>query len=104
MKTETVESYPSTTMAVYYNPGTMEVYQLVFETNGKFLTRLDKMWRELSDDDDSLENLNYYHILPSDWKAANDLFDDNQFENRVMKITELKDLWASYVNKDGEFV
>jgi hypothetical protein len=104
MKTETVESYPSVAMAVYYEEGLNEVYQLIFETpNGDF-TRLDQMWRELDESDTSLEKLSYHNILPGDWASARNRFDEAQFENRVMKITDLEDLWAQYVNKDGEFV
>jgi hypothetical protein len=104
MKTEVVDSYPTTSMAVYFDQGLNEVYQLVFQTPNGYFTRLDEMWRELDESDTSLEDLGYYNILPADWASAKERFDEAQFENRVMQITELEEFWAQYVDKDGEFV
>jgi hypothetical protein len=103
MKTEVVERVPAAYMAVYYDAGLNEVYQLVFHTPDGGFTRLDKMWRELEETDTSLEDLTYYNILPEDWASARNKFDEAQSENRVMQITELKDHWAQYIDKDGEF-
>lgn len=104
MKTEIVESYPDSSMSVYYDAGLGEVYQLVFHTGTGAYTRLDRMWRQLTEEDDSLHDLNYYDILPQDWRKAKDLFDEAQSENRVMNIDELKEYWAEYVDANGEFV
>lgn len=104
MKTEVVDSYPTTSMVVYFDPGLNEVYQLVFKTPDGYFTRLDQMWRELDESDTSLEDLSYHNVLPTDWASVKERFDTAQFENRVMQITELEDFWAQYVDKDGEFV
>lgn len=104
MKSEIVESYPNSAMSVYYDGDLGEVYQLVFHSVLGAHTRLDKMWRKLLEDDDSIHEMNYYDILPQDWGTVRDLFDEAQAENRVMDISELKEYWAEYVDANGEYV
>lgn len=105
MKTEQVESYPSVSMSVLYDAGLGEVYQLLFSTPSGTYTRLDRMWRQLDAADTSFDStLQAYDILAEDWKAVRDLFDQAQFDNKVMDIDELKEYWAEYVNSKGELV
>jgi len=90
-------AYPADLMSLHYDSDLGEVYQLVLFTRNGQWTRIDGLWREFSDDDDSLEYLEYYSVLPEDYKAVRDMFDQSQMDNKILHIDDYDQYLAEMI-------
>lgn len=102
MKKLKVNSYPADLMTVNFDPDLGEVYQLVLFTRYGQWTRVDGLWREFNDDDDSLEFLDYHVVLPEDYKVVRDMFDQSQFDNKILHIDDYDEYLAQMIVEAGQ--
>jgi hypothetical protein len=90
LKIVKMNSYPEDYMDILYNPGTLEVFQIVYVCPFGYFTRMAGKWRALGPRDTTLESLSAVHVSSKDRKAVRDLFDEAQVQGKVLKYKDVE--------------
>ena len=91
-----LSQYPEDYMDIAYNPGSMEVFQIIYVCPYGYFTRMGGEWRGFGESDTTLNGLSTVHVLPENRKAVRDLFDEAQQNGKVLKYKDIENFAVYY--------
>lgn len=85
-------------LALVYSDGENVITQAIFETEDYgIFTRIDRRWKALSKNDESLEQMSLIEVGPDDYKVVTEAFDNAQTTGKPLRYEQM----AKYEIKFG---